>query len=110
MANQYLSADDFLVAIRGSTVDFDTGSGIVKLRGLNVTEVKEMQARQTTGGAGVDTLAMLVGYGLVEPRLTEDEAAQLSSASFDLINTMAQRVMALTGLAQTTEQREALDS
>lgn len=103
----YLTADDFFTAIQGETIDFDTGAGVVKLRGLSVSEVKAMQ---TNGALGLDTLPLLVAHGLVEPELTEADVHRIADGSFSTVNAMAQRVMELSGITDTAKKREALDS
>jgi hypothetical protein len=110
MAQEYLSAQDFVTALEGKTVDFDTGKGLVKLRGLSVSEVKEMKAAQVEGASGVDSLPLLVSRGLAEPRLTEDAVNTLAAGAFDLVNEMAQRIMELSGITDNAKKREALDS
>lgn len=103
------SKDDFFAAIAGQTVDFDTGSGLVKLRGLTVAEVKAMQARQTDNG--IDTLPLLVAHGLVEPELSESDVQRVAdSGAFSVVSAIAQRVMALSGITDDARKREALDS
>lgn len=103
----YLTANDFFAAIQGDTVDFDTGAGVVKLRGLSVSEVKAMQAN---GAMGLDTLPLLVAHGLVEPELSEDDVQRIADGSFATVNAMAQRVMELSGITDDKKKREALDS
>lgn len=108
----YLTATDFFNVLQGKTVDFDTGQGLVKLRGLTVAEVKTMQQRQTAGEvSGIDVLPLLVAHGLVEPELSETDVQRIAEhGSFDLVNNMAQRVMELSAITDTQRKREALDS
>jgi hypothetical protein len=113
----YLTAGDFFTAIAGETVDFDTGQGLVKLRGLTVAEVKVMQARaekakkEEDNASGIDTLPLLVAHGLVEPELSESDVQRIvDNGSFSLVSAMAQRVMALSGMTDDAKKREALDS
>jgi len=113
----YLTADSFFTAIMGSTVDFDTGQGLVKLRGLTVAEVKAMQAkteqakRNNDEGSGIDTLPLLVAHGLVEPELSESDVQRIvDNGAFAVVSAMAQQVMALSGITDDAKKREALDS
>jgi hypothetical protein len=108
------TSEDFIAAIQGETVDFDTGQGLVKLRGLTVTEVTAMPAiakKATADGNEIAPLLYWLLYGVAEPRLAEADFQRIAdNGSFSLVSAMAQRIVALSAAANSAAEREALDS
>lgn len=103
----YLSAEDFLAGITVTPEDFEGPLGLVSLRGLTTLEVNRIQRE-----AKNDDTALFVGViieGMVYPKLSRDAVEKLQNGSFGKILPYAQRIQALSGLAQTDEQAENLD-
>lgn len=68
-----VASKEDLFAEHIETEDFELPSGlVVRLRGLTAYEVHLM--RKQAGGDGASADALALSMGLVEPKLTEDEA------------------------------------
>jgi hypothetical protein len=91
----YLSADDFLAAATGQTVDFDApGLGVVKLRSLTVLEFSDITRSNDPGRVMVQTVAK----GMVEPAISYDDLMAMRAGVIKLLDPIAGRIAELSAL------------
>lgn len=96
MAKTYLSTADFLNGITLEPVDVEVkGLGTVQVRGLTAMEMARITDRAKGDSAEVMVLAAY--YGLVQPRLTEDDLPALRGAAALRFAPIMQRIMELSG-------------
>ena len=110
----YLSAESIWSAndIQESEVDVPDWGGKVKIRGLTLEQMSTLATRVThrnvrTGQDEIDrelSVALTLIYGMVEPQLTEADAAKLSTKSAAAVTRIVQ---AINALGPTTEAIEA---
>lgn len=95
--SNYISADDFLTGILGTSEDYVVPTvGTVRIRPLTMAEARALS--QKYGG---DTFGLTIGAivaGLEQPRLTEEQVAQLERGAAGPMSELAQRIMALSGM------------
>ena len=95
MAKTYLSGDDFIRAISLEPVDFDVpGLGLVQVRGLTTAEYFDVRENYTNSG---EQMVRAVHFGLVNPKLNDEQLLVLGNASPTYISMIAARVLALSG-------------
>ena len=91
----YLTADDFLAAATGQTVDFDApGLGTVKLRSLTVLEFSDIAKSNDQGRVMVLTVAK----GMVEPSISYDDLMAMRAGMLKLLDPIAMRIAELSAL------------
>lgn len=82
---------------REDDVELPDGSGTVRVRSLTRAEIKQISDGVDDGK---DMEAVSLSWALVDPPLTENEAAEwLSTASFGEIERVNQRITELSGIA-----------
>lgn len=105
MSKRYLTPDDFLVGILGDPVDFEApGLGLVRLRGLTVGEVAEIN-RKAKGDRAL-TLAQTVATGMVEPAMTVEQLLRAPAAMWLKYEAIGVRIAELSGLSDDREQQD----
>ena len=103
---RYLTPDDFLPGLLGQAVDFDvSGLGAVRLRGLTVGEVSEIQ--RTTRGNGVQLLAHTISLGMVEPHMTAEQLLAAPAGMATKFEEIGVRIAELSGLSDDREQQDS---
>lgn len=108
MSGSYVGAADFLAGILGEPVDFEVpGVGLVQLRPLTFAEVRQINA-SSNGDVGAITLAT-VGTGMVQPALSADQLKQLDGARAGVVGKIAERIMQLSGMAETLPAAQGED-
>jgi len=78
------------------------GLGTVRVRGLTRGEIKQLGQGASEGR---DMEALALSWGVVDPQLTEAEAAQwLENAPFSEIERVTQRINELSGIAGRSDK------
>jgi len=112
----YLSADDLLAISDAEDVreEYDiAGLGKVALCGLSLETVYEAReaARETGEWDGARWETLLLQHGILEPRLTYDQARKLRRKGANVIQPIIEAVLRLSGLTSTGEMSaEAVDA
>jgi len=103
----YLTADAFLTGILGTSEDYILPTiGTVRIRPLTMAEARALSAKY-----GGDTFGLTIGAvaaGLEQPRLTEEQIAQLERGAAGPMSELAQRIMALSGMIPNKATEEHL--
>lgn len=104
--DQIMGADD----LKRETVPVPEWGGDVVLQALSVRALNECNRKATVGGE-VDSekiTVQMVIEGMVEPKLTDDQAGQLAGKSAAVINRLGEIVLKLSGVdTQTLAGAEA---
>lgn len=102
----YLTPEDFLPGLLGQGVDFDvSGLGTVKVRGLTVGEVSEIQ--RSTRGNGALLLAHTISLGMVEPHMTVEQLLAAPAGMATKYEEIGVRIAELSGLSDDKEQLDS---
>lgn len=100
----YLSADDFLTGIAGTTVDFEIdGLGTIQIRSLSVMDVKRISA-EANGDPMVMGLKMAQA-GIVTPALTPEQAERLQDSNPGVVAAISKRIAELSGMSEEVEKK-----
>lgn len=93
---QAISADAFLKAIQGDTVDYALpGVGLVRVRALTVSEAQSV----ASGGVVTDdAMLKVLRVALIEPALNDEQWAVLTQAKAGPVMRLATYVMRLSGM------------
>jgi len=106
MGKQTIAAADFLRAIQQAEEYFDlSGIGTVKIRSLSTQDAQEIYAKHGADRTGL--VVAVVSAGLVEPALTEEQAAALYTAKSGPVVALFERIGVISAL-QPTEELEDL--
>lgn len=96
MAKTYLTSADFLAGITLEPVDVEVKAlGTVQVRGLTAMEMARISERANGDNAEVMVLAAF--YGMVQPKLSEDDLPLLRGAAALKFAPIMQRIMELSG-------------
>ena len=103
MAN-YLSIDDFLLGIQGEECDVElAGLGVVRVRSLEAVEVQQIST--TAAGDNMQMSMLAILSAMVQPKLDADALAALQKAKPGPIATLAQKIMAISGMGVDFEKK-----
>jgi hypothetical protein len=100
-----VSAQQFLAALQGETVEYELdGVGTVLIRSMTTPEAELFATNDKEGNAS--KMFKAVELCLVEPALTLEEWAQLATAKPGPIMDLAKRIMELSGMATKANDLE----
>lgn len=104
-----LSASDFLAAIQRRPEVFEIeGVGAVKIQPLTVSEAVSITDKYSTNVK--EGIFEMIGLGLVEPKLTEEQIAQLQNAAPGPVMALFERIAALSATATSGEAAERAEN
>jgi len=98
--DQVLGADD----LARETVPVPEWGGDVVLSALSVRALNECNRKATVGGevdAEKITVQMVI-EGMVDPKLSDDQAGQLALKSASVMNRLGEKILQLSGVDQAT--------
>ena len=102
--NTYLTADDFLTGIAGTSEDFQIpGLGNIQIRSLSVMDVRRID--KEAGGDPMQMGLLMVQTGMVTPKLTAEQAARLQDSHPGTVAAISKRISVLSGLSEDAEKK-----
>lgn len=101
MTKATTSAIDFLAAISGGTEVFEVSGLTVELRSLTFAEVQRLSTAHKDDSTEMAFQALVLG--LVEPKLDEEQLAQVRQGKPGPLMKIATRVMQISGMVEEAE-------
>ncbi len=103
-----ISREDFLAGMRPKPEEFNVdGLGVIKIRAISLSEREEIKSGSTPFGGKVDEAkfaAITLLKGVVDPKLTLQDVAELQGANFGIVNKIGNRIWELSGIKSGAEE------
>jgi len=102
--SNYLSANDFITGIAGTSEDYDIpGVGVIQIRSISVMDVRRIE-KEANGDPMAMGLMMVVA-GMVNPKLTPEDTARLEESHPGIVGAISKRISVLSGLSEDAEKK-----
>ena len=95
-SNNHLTKEELLAALAVREEDYEIiGFGLVRIRGLNVSEGLPALQQQDDAAARLKMICLL---GVVEPKLEPDDLEAIGQCSAEAVSDLALRIMTISGM------------
>lgn len=102
--SNYLSANDFLTGIAGTSEDFEIPNlGTIQIRSLSVMDVRRIEKEGE--GDPMKMGLLMTQAGIVNPKLTQEQAERLQDSHPGTVAAISKRISVLSGLSEDVEKK-----